>query len=376
MKNNLDFNFQVLIDAIGLVQGVTLGVLLIILNRRRYRSSFFLGLFLVFYSLQLIIFIFDNPNSLLFNPNLFLLPFNFSWLIFPLFFLYTQQVSILSNENTKYWLLYPGILAFSIQIIIFFLPYDTKQVIAKSELFSLLFWKLADYYSWIIGIWNLRLLYKHRIEVNNTYSFIAFKELQWARIFLIYLLSISIISHILTYGYAILFHYKVYLAALDLIAIYWLSYFGIVQRNVLSVTTNTSPPDDFQNKPIDQKHSSLIEPKRLEELMVKIDDHMILTESFINPELTIMDLAEAKNEHPKLVSTVINTIANKNFNSYVNKFRIEKAKTLLSKEKMENLSIEGIGNEVGFHSKSAFYSAFKKETGTTPTKFIELSERT
>lgn len=234
-----------------------------------------------------------------------------------MFFLYTQQVSIHSNDKIKYWLLYPGIVAFVIQIIIF-LPYDTKQLIATSELYSLLFWEFADYYSWIIGFWNLRLLYKHRLAVNNTYSFIDFKKLQWARIFLIYLLTVSIISHILTYGYALLFHYKVYLAALGLIAIYWLTYFGIVQRNILAVTTNTTlSPDDSQNKPTDKKPSSLKESKRLEEIMVQIEDHMRTTEVFINPELTIVDLAQGLKVHSKLISTSIYTIANQNFNIYI-----------------------------------------------------------
>lgn len=369
MENNLSLGLQAILDLIGFIQGITLGILLVIINKNKYRSTFFLGLFLVFYALQLTIFVFDNPNSLIFNPNLFLLPFNFSWLIFPLFFLYTQQVSILSNDKTKYWLLYPGILAFVIQTVIFFLPYDTKQVIVKSELFNFLFWELADFYSWIIGFWNLRLLYKHRLAVNNTYSFINHKELQWARIFLIYLLTISIISHILTYGYAILFHYKVYLAVLDLIAIYWLAYFGIIQRNVSAVTTNITTPDDSKNNTTNKKPYNLKESERLKEIMVQIDAHMSTTEVFINPELTIVDLAEGLKVHPKLVSNSINTMANQNFNIYVNRLRIEKALKILKTGNLEAYSMEGIGIEVGFKSKSAFYAAFKKVTGTTPVKY-------
>ncbi|MGB5497577.1 MAG: AraC family transcriptional regulator [Maribacter sp.] len=374
MGQNLDFNFQVILDSIGLIHGVTLGVLLIILNRRKYRSSLFLGLFLVFFSLELAMFISIDSQVSERYPKLYLLPFNFSWLLFPLFFIYTQQVSVLSKDKTKYWLLYPGIASFLIQVAIFCLPYETKQVIYLNKWYDLFIWVFGSYYSWIIGIWNLRLLYRHRIEVKNTYSYVTFKELQWARIILIYLLSISVFTHLLSYGYAKLFHYKVYLSIIDIIAIYWISYFGIVQRNISSVLTNKLYTHNLQDNSIEQKESTIIEPNKLEEIMLKINDHMTRFESFTNMDLTIADLANDLKLHPKPVSTAINSRSQQNFNSYVNQFRIEKAKSLLAKEKMENLSIEGIGKEVGFHSKSAFYAAFRKETGTTPTKFIEQSK--
>jgi len=52
----------------------------------------------------------------------------------------------------------------------------------------------------------------------------------------------------------------------------------------------------------------------------------------------------------------------------VNLFRIEAAKKLLQAN--SKLTIEAIGQECGFKSKSSFYSAFKKRTGTTPSKFV------
>ncbi len=55
-------------------------------------------------------------------------------------------------------------------------------------------------------------------------------------------------------------------------------------------------------------------------------------------------------------------------NNYINSFQEEYAKELFASDKYKNLSIEGIGMEAGFHSKSTFYAAFRKIEGTTPAK--------
>jgi len=369
MLDNLNFNFQILLDAIGLVQGVTLGILLMFMNKRKYKSTFFLGIFLFLYALELGTWISVNTKVSDSIPSLYLLPFNFSWLLFPLFYIYTQQVSVLSNDKTKYWLLYPGIVSFLAQVIIFSFPFETKQVIEDSTLHVLVFWILGNYYSWFIGIWNLKLLYRHSIEVQNTYSYIASKELRWARFFLIYLLGNSIFSHIIAYGFPTLIEDNTIFSVLDLIAIYWVSYFGVMQSNVRSVIAKNWGPDNSQDMKKNQNYMPESALERLENLMGKIDNHMVISEIFINPELTIMDLAEGIKEHPKLVSAVINTINKQNFNSYVNQLRIKKAEILLTNQTSGYFSIEGIGKEVGFHSKSAFYAAFKKVTGTTPKDY-------
>ncbi len=66
------------------------------------------------------------------------------------------------------------------------------------------------------------------------------------------------------------------------------------------------------------------------------------------------------------VSEIVNKAFKKNFNDWVNDYRIEEAKLLLNKPK---LTIKEICYEVGFNSKSAFHSAFKKRLHQTPTHF-------
>ena len=364
-------NFQVVLDAVGFVQGVTLGLLLIILNRRKYRSSFFLGLFLMLFSLEMAFFIFVDPEVAQRFPELYLPPFHFSWLLIPLFFLYTQQVSILADSKVKYWLLYPGIASFILQTVLFTLPFETKQAIYISNWYELVVWEFGYYYSWIIGIYNLRLLYKHRIEVKNTYSYITFKELQWARIFLIYLLISSMFNYVLSSRYTTFDNYKVYLALLDLLSIYLVTYFGIVQRNIQALSSNemgAAISDKNQNR-ISREQSFIPVPDNLNELIARIDSYMNSSTSFRNPNLTIGDLATALDEHPRRISSAINTVYQQNFNSYVNKLRVRQAMKLINSKDFEALTLEGIGNEAGFRSKSAFYTAFKRETGQTPKNY-------
>ncbi|QBA63587.1 helix-turn-helix domain-containing protein [Muriicola soli] len=372
MINNFDINAQVLLDGIGLVQGVTIGILLMIMGLRKFRNTFYLGLFLLLYALELATWISTNSKISESYPNLFLLPFNFSWILFPLFYIYTQQVSVFSNRKIKYWLLYPGIVSIVAQLVIFWLPFELKVKIDDSLWHVLIFWMLGNYYSWIVGIWNLRLLYKHRIEVRNTYSYITSKELRWARFFLIYLLITSVFGHLIAYVFPTMVPDNTIFSVMDLIAIYWVSYFGITQRNVRSLITHI-PPKEPSNNPIPIKdHAAELIPEKLEEVMKAVDKHINNSESFMNSDLTIMDIAESIGEHPRRVSEAINTVEKQNFNSYINEYRIKKAISLLNSEDALNWSIEGIGIEVGFKSKSAFYSSFKKFTGTTPTRFNEL----
>ena len=97
-------------------------------------------------------------------------------------------------------------------------------------------------------------------------------------------------------------------------------------------------------------------------------------ELYLNPDLTIVNVSEHINEHPRLISKVINTLNNENFNSFINRYRVEKAKTMLLNDESNHLNIEGIGNSAGFKSNSSFYTAFKKYQNSTPSKFIKTAK--
>ncbi|MEM9077357.1 MAG: helix-turn-helix domain-containing protein [Bacteroidota bacterium] len=265
----------------------------------------------------------------------------------------------------------PGIVSFGIQLIIFFLPFETKVEIAENFLHEFLLTYVGIFYSWAIGVWNLRFLHDHKIEVNNYFSMVESKELGWAQIFLAYSLTSSVVIHVLYYLSPNDIYYRIIFAVLDLIAIYWISFYGVQQYNVQRILGQREIKDMMRTQRIESQKSELLSEKHLQKLMGRIDNFMMNSEIFIYTELTIADLAKKLEVHPRRISMAINTSTGRNFNTYVNQFRIKKAKVLLKKKDKQDFSIEGIGNEVGFNSKSAFYSAFKRETGLTPTKFLD-----
>ena len=52
-----------------------------------------------------------------------------------------------------------------------------------------------------------------------------------------------------------------------------------------------------------------------------------------------------------------------------------KAKKMFVSEKYKSLTILAIAQEVGFNSKSAFYNAFKKHCGVSPSRFIKEHQK-
>jgi len=100
-----------------------------------------------------------------------------------------------------------------------------------------------------------------------------------------------------------------------------------------------------------------------------IKEAMETGQYFLNHDLTIHEFAKAINKSPRLISSCINQSFGFNFNEWVNNYRVEKALEILKDKNNNHLSIEGVGSDSGFKSRSAMYIAFKKKTGETPGYF-------
>ena len=106
------------------------------------------------------------------------------------------------------------------------------------------------------------------------------------------------------------------------------------------------------------------------DLLKRLDNLIEEKGIFRLQDLTIADVARELGEHPRTISVALNTYYKKNFNSYINHYRIRHAETLLKSGYAQSKSIEGLSQEVGFRSKASFYKAFKENTGITPVEYV------
>ena len=102
-------------------------------------------------------------------------------------------------------------------------------------------------------------------------------------------------------------------------------------------------------------------------LLATLEQLMTGQKSYLNPNLTLVQLAKRAGCTQAQVSQVLNDKLSKGFNTYVNEYRITEAKQLLTDEPQLNLDI--VAERCGFNSSSTFFSTFKKVAGQTPASF-------
>tara|TARA_R110002049_G_scaffold46851_4_gene135905 strand:- start:151 stop:1293 length:1143 start_codon:yes stop_codon:yes gene_type:complete len=121
----------------------------------------------------------------------------------------------------------------------------------------------------------------------------------------------------------------------------------------------------------DKRANTLLvdDDKKYHEDLIKLKKYMAEEKPFLNPSLTIQNISDNIEIPIRDLSVLINHKLNQHFYDFVNNYRIEEAKIILEDNTKSKLTILEILYKVGFNSKSSFNTAFKKQTGTTPTNY-------
>ena len=105
------------------------------------------------------------------------------------------------------------------------------------------------------------------------------------------------------------------------------------------------------------------------ELFDEISKLIIDKKLYLEPDLSLSKLGKLIGQSTQKTSSVINQYAKRNFNDFINYYRIQDAKNMLSNTESEKFTISSIAYDTGFSSLSSFNSAFKKFEGMTPSSY-------
>lgn len=155
--------------------------------------------------------------------------------------------------------------------------------------------------------------------------------------------------------------------------IYLIGYFGLKQPEIFSQPNETSAfvPEVFEKSKVSppKYEKSGLNSEAAEEYLIKLLKFMEEKKPFLQGNITLAEMASMLLISPHNLSEVINTKLNQNFYDFINSYKVKEVKRLISEDQDMKYSLLALGFDAGFSSKSFFYSAFKKETGMTPSQF-------
>lgn len=133
--------------------------------------------------------------------------------------------------------------------------------------------------------------------------------------------------------------------------------------------------DNVSNDASEKYHSSNLNEEGRKHIERRIEKVMEETTEFCSMDFSLDRLAEIVGSNSKYVSQVINDSYKKNFNAFVNSYRIQLARErLIDVEKYGNYTIKGIAESVGFKSPTTFINVFKKTVGLTPSMYQNIAK--
>ncbi len=150
-------------------------------------------------------------------------------------------------------------------------------------------------------------------------------------------------------------------------------YFGLIQNRKLQSAAEFAGrarevlvPDLPVNKDVNGK---LLNTRSSQILIHRLRSYVSKEKPYIKSDLSISDLARQLGTSKRVLSWLINNKMESNFYGLMNKYRVLEAKELLKRIEYRNLKMDEIARMSGFKSKSSFNTAFREQTGKTPTEY-------
>jgi AraC-like DNA-binding protein len=372
--------YQVLVT-IGAAQALNLAILAW-LKPRRSQSDLLLGLnlFLMF----LIIILFNYRKELTEVSHYFALhAISLGYLAVTVFYWYIKSMirGRLDFSRPAEWV---HILPFLAAVALWAIRFVPMAPEAQAEMLRHLetgytcpTWFYVFNYGLFLGVFpfylikSFHLLKEHESYILTKFSYTEDVSLSWMTRFLWGMVAVwlgffffEIVANDLLGVISELWGFR--LAFLCMIAnIFLLGLYGIRQGAIFSHAAENGSDEEPAGK---YAYSSLTEAQA-EDYRRQLLDYMRTAKPYLEPRITIGELAQRLDVPANELSRVINEQLGQNFFDFINGYRVAEFKNLLAEPANRHLTLLSLAHEAGFNSKSSFNAIFKKSTGLTPSEY-------
>lgn len=125
----------------------------------------------------------------------------------------------------------------------------------------------------------------------------------------------------------------------------------------------------IEKKEKEAHYRTLVSPRVMDTLSDKILDIIVMQKKYKDKDYSAKKLALDLGTNTRYISAVVNVRFHMNYTSFVNKFRIEEAMTILVDRRYQTLRMEDVSDMVGFTNRQSFYSSFYRQLGLTPREY-------
>jgi AraC-like DNA-binding protein len=392
-------NIAEILFFLGAIQGILLSLFLFTIKNNRTSNRLLAGLtllwgiFLLAYALQ-----FEGLYTKV--PHLLKVFYQFLFLFFPLLYLYVKYLitDIPKFEKKDYLHFLPFLISVILYFDFFIQPADVKLMINsnKSDYYNILQIVGDEFIAFqgiIYSILSLIMISKYKKQIENYDSNINKRIIKTLYIGI----SLNLLSWIIgTIGLQFYyFHVKTDIDFFTLsylimvVIIYAISYVAIkspeifkIEKNKIQVIntpkTISTVLNDTETSMVPEKEnissksrSNAVTDAELLSINKKLIEIMEKERPYLDPDLTLPELAKRIDVSRNHLSNVINQVHKVNFYQFINRYRVEEVKRLMRDPENKHIKLLSLAYDAGFNSKASFNRIFKQMTNMTPSEYYE-----
>ncbi len=395
MTEHMNATIQIIL-LLGAVQGLLLSIFLFSIRTNRIANRLLAFLALI-WGIVLMVFALQERGLYLRFPHLSMVFGQLIFLLFPLLFLHTKYLLTRHSKfQLKDLLHFLPFLLSTLAFMDFYIKSAEQKVALMQDptgyflIIQVIGNEIIAFQGIIYSILALVMIRKYQKMIKHYESTIEKRIIKvlYAGILLnLFSWTIGIVGLHLEYlDIDFGFDYFAYTYLVLVLVIYVISYAAVTSPEIFKLESLTDPYSsaiaahrgaasmEAESAKVEGKESAdnnqfLEDPVNIE-LNERLIRYMNNEKPYLNPELSLPELADSLATSRNQLSGVINRFHEVNFYEFVNHYRVEEVKRLMQDERNKNYKLISLAYDAGFNSKASFFRIFKQLTKMTPAEYL------